>query len=118
MKYVVERASTFFDETISPCKEAHLELILHTDERTADDPSKIPSYKNNPNEWFEEKGYFNHRVENGHIKRDYWKNEWVIEINTLDELMRFTNDYGDIVIYRFAFGTTLPQIMIYDDYIE
>lgn len=115
MKYIVERASTFFHEEKQPCKEAHLEQILHTDERTIDDPMKNPHIGKS---WYEEEDYFNHRVENGHIKRDYWRNEWVIEINTLEELMQFINSYGNIIVEKKDYSAPMPKIVIYDSWVE
>ena len=44
----------------------------------------------------------------------------VIEINSLEELMEFQKDYGDIVIldYDYDYDKNLKEIEIYDDYRE
>ena len=43
---------------------------------------------------------------------------WFVEINTLDELMKFCDKYGDIVITNSIRNETYKEILIYDDYIE
>ena len=117
MEYIVERASEW-NEEIKPCEECRQITITCIDERTTDDPSKIPGCKNNPNIWYEQQGYFNHRVENGHIKRDYLKKVWVVEINSLEQLHEFVNKYGAIVFGDYYVNKNLKRILIYDDYIE
>jgi len=117
MEYIVERASEW-NEEIKPCEECRQTTITCIDERTTDDPSKIPAYKSNPNIWYEQQGYFNHRVENGHIKRDYLKKVWVVEINSLEQLHEFVNKYGAIVFGDYYANKNLKRILIYDDYIE
>lgn len=121
MKYIVERASTpcWDEEEEKPCEEARRELILCVDERSVDDPAKIPALSKDPQKWYNEAGYFNHRVENGHIKRDHYRNGWVIEIPTLEKLHEFISKYGSVVIDPpLKFGETLPTLKIYDDFIE
>ena len=66
MKYIVTRTSCLgYDQ--KPCEEAVKEILTDVDERTIDDPMKN---KLIGERWYTEEGYFNHRVENGHIKRD------------------------------------------------
>ena len=43
---------------------------------------------------------------------------WVIEINSLDEIMNFKSKYGDIVIRDSGFDDGIQEIVIYDDYLE
>ena len=42
----------------------------------------------------------------------------VIEINSLEELMEFQKDYGDIVILDYDYDKNMKEIEIYDDYRE
>ena len=53
-------------------------------------------------------------------KKIYTKNDHIcykIEINTLEELIKFSNKYGKLVFASKA-GEGLPYIEIYDDYRE
>ena len=42
---------------------------------------------------------------------------WTVDFKTVDDLMRFFNEYGDLVIRR-GFWNGLPTVEIYDDYME
>lgn len=48
---------------------------------------------------------------------DKYVDKLFIEINSLEELMEFQKDYGDIVITD-EFGGEMKEIEIYDDYRE
>lgn len=71
-----------------------------------------------------EKPYEGTYKETIHYKDDRFRDEekWIIELNTLDDLMAFINENGHAVIINS--GETaypqrnLPDIIIYDDYIE
>ena len=115
MKYIITRASNWNDN--QPCDNTIQEYVLYTDERTVDDPSKI-EHRPSRETWYSELGYFNHRVENGHIKRDYYRKEWTMEINTLEELHKFMEKEGEIIVSLEYCGSKLPHITIYDDYVE
>ena len=43
-------------------------------------------------------------------------NEWIVEFETLADLMEFVEKYGELIIYPASGG--LPEITIYDDYME
>lgn len=56
-----------------------------------------------------------------------WQRDETIEINTLDELLAFVEEHGDIIVTLetvkvggvFSFETKKqPQIKIYDTYVE
>lgn len=113
MKYIITRASDWNDK--QPCDNAIQEDVLCIDERTVDDPMKNPHIGE---KWYSDFGYFNHRVENGHIKRDYYRKVWTMEINTLEELHKFMEKEGEIIIGLDYWGSKLPHITIYDDYVE
>jgi len=68
-------------------------------------------------EWWFSKGK-NHRVEHGNIRRDFDDEAWFVEINDLDELMKFQEKYGQIVIQWFMFNQDLLELEIYDSYRE
>lgn len=44
--------------------------------------------------------------------------EWVVEINTIEELMAFCKKYGDIIISEQSCEMKFNEIEIYDDYRE
>lgn len=114
MKYIVSRTSNFWGKN-KPCDEAHEEEFIFVDERCIDDPNKNPFIAM---DWYTDAEFFNHRVENGHIKRDRKDKKWVVEIDTLEQLNDFCKKYGNIIIEE-AFG--IPNqlaIEIYDDWRE
>lgn len=113
MIFSVRRASDW-SESKKPCNGATKRKILHTDERYFDDPMKNPMVGNT---WYTDEGFFNHRVEDGHCKRDWYKEGWVIEINTMDELMKFMDEYGNIIIFDSS-SEEFKEIVIYDDWVE
>jgi hypothetical protein len=115
MKFVVSRTSDMLREG-QPCKEAVKLPYLRIDERSVDDPKKIAFYGHKDEWWFSEGK--NHRVEHGHIKRDYDAEAWFLEINSLDELMKFQEKYGQIVIQRYMFNHDILELEIYDSYRE
>ena len=43
---------------------------------------------------------------------------WMVEIDTIEELMNFQSKYGDIIIRDSTLYTEYHEILIYDDYIE
>lgn len=43
---------------------------------------------------------------------------WFVEINTLEELIKFYEEYGDIIIKDCLWNKSYTEIEIYDDYRE
>ena len=114
MKFIIRRASSYYDT--EPCEEAIQEELKFTDTRNIDDPMKN---KYIGESWYTDEGYFNHRVENGKIKRDYMEKVWTIEINSLEELTNFYNKYGNIIIYKKNDDNECyDTIKIYDSWVE
>lgn len=109
MKFLVRRTSCLYSK---PCDEAVLEPFIYVDERTVDDPAKIPAF-NGKSEWWYKDGT-NHRVIDGHICRDINSNGWFIEVSSLDELMQFYQKYGRLIFLPECRG--VDGIEIYDDY--
>lgn len=50
--------------------------------------------------------------------KDGNENVWMVEIETIEELMNFQQKYGDIIIGTSIIYDGHPDILIYDDYIE
>lgn len=117
MKFVVTRTSCSCYDCY-PCPEATHETVLRQDRRTCDDPVKIPAYRGNVekarSDWFDYG--LNHRVENGQITRDIPKKVAIVELNTLDDLVRFVDTHGTIVFQHGRYE--YPEIEIYDGYRE
>ena len=97
MKFVVSRKMVSVTEKKKPCDEAIEEELTALDYRTVKTLAQAKGkiwYKS----WFE--GGENHREEDGMVVCD--KKEkvkaWVVEINTLEELVAFQSRHGAIVI--------------------
>ena len=118
-KFLVSRVRRWSEENDKPCDGAVWEAFTSIDERIFDDPSKIPSYQRcgSTDEWYAHGE--NHRVENGHIKRDFESHAWFIEIEILGELMEFIKEQGyDAIIGKAAQNDSLYSLQIYDGYVE
>lgn len=113
MKFIVKRTSIWQDD-VQPCPESILEPTTRIDERTVDDPKKIPA-GDMTEEWYATGK--NHRVENGHIKRNFDDQRWFIEIKDLADLLLFQCKYGDLII-RDSYDNDYKTIEIYDGYRE
>lgn len=111
MKFHVSRTSIWDDEK-SPCEEAAVGRYLDVDERTVNDPKKLKINKAEES-WYNS-GH-NHRVENGHIKRDFIRDGWMLELNSLEDLIKFSEKYGDLVV---SSESGSPTIEIYDGFRE
>ena len=117
MKFIIDRSSLgWWLAKKAPYDGAIMETCIRVDERTTDAPEKVPSH-NGETEWWYEKGR-NHRVEDGHIKRDFDAQAWFIEINSLEELLALIANEGDIVVGYSNMNSDIPYIEIYDDYRE
>lgn len=112
MKFKISRTSTYCNQ---PCIEAVKEKCISIDERTVNSPDKL-NFKYDRENWFTEGT--NHRIEDGHIKRDIEDEDWFIEVNTLEDLIEFQEKYGDIIIQKSWDNDTIKEIEIYDDYRE
>lgn len=120
MEFMVSRTSLCGSDE-KPCEEAVKKPYIEIEERTVDDPVKIGIYggdaKKANSDWY---GYgSNHRVEDGHIKRDFPAEGWFITINSLEELMAFQEKYGNLVLQKsYNNPSSIPEIEIYDSYRE
>ena len=115
MKMIVSR-TTEFDDDVSPCDEAVKGDYVRIDERTTDDPAKIRARNGESDWWYEDGG--NHRVEDGHIMRDFDDTCWFVEIPDLQSLIEFVSKYGECVIGPAFRNRNRTEIEIYDGYRE
>lgn len=106
-----------WDDSVKPCKEAVKASFVRVDERTVDDPKKIRfRMKGQSENWWYEDGR-NHRVEKGHIKRDFDDEAWFVDMDWKD-LPAFIKKYGAIVIQQHHSSPDFLEIEIYDGYRE
>lgn len=112
MKFVIDRTSRSSLSNEKPCEEAVECMYDRTDERIVGSPFEMRN-ADGGNHWYE-RG-FNHRVDDGHIKRDIKETGYEIEINSLDELKDFISKYGSIIIEK---EDNYMYLEIYDGYRE
>jgi hypothetical protein len=106
----VTRASLL--DNSKPCEEAFERKFTEIDERFVDDPTKIPAYSGT-SEWWTEHGS-NHRIEKGHIKRDFEKMGWFVEIKDSNDILAFQKKYGSIIIQPAPENPAITEIIIND----
>lgn len=112
MIFKAERTSNNGNYGKQPFEESYKGYCLDTDTK---DLKTFEEYNEKFNEDFRANG-INHREEDGHIARDFIKQCYLVEINTLEELMEIKNKYGDIIIWDWSYD--YPILEIYDNYRE
>jgi hypothetical protein len=97
MKFIISTKKVSLTESKRPCNEAKemaLTPLDFRDVKTLDEAKAKIWYKS----WIE--GGENHREENGMVVSDKKSkvDQWVVDFNTLEELLAFQGRHGDIVI--------------------
>jgi len=97
MKFIVSRATVSLRESKKPCNEAKEEDLTPLDFRTVktlEEAKKKVWYK----DWLE--GGSNHREEGGVVVCDkrVKEKQWIVDIDSLDNLIEFQSGYGEIAI--------------------
>jgi hypothetical protein len=97
MKFIVSRKRVSVTGNRKVCDEARQEDLTPLDYRTVkslEEAKKKVWYK----DWV--KGGVNHREEDGMVVCDKKEKsrQWVVEINSLEELLEFQGKYGSIII--------------------
>lgn len=97
MKFIISTKMVSLTQSKKPCNEAkEMELtpLDYRDVKTLEEAKEKIWYK----DWIESGE--NHREENGMIVSDKKAKvtQWVIDVNTLEELVAFQGRYGDIVV--------------------
>ena len=115
MKFLIRKTSGYDD--IKPHEKAYEDTYIAIDERVVDSPEKL-NFPNAVKNWYGEGK--NHRVENGHIKRDLeGRKAWFIDINTLEELINLQREIDcELVIGDYYDNHNITFIEIYDSYRE
>lgn len=115
MKFRITRTSgSYFDEK-KPCEKAVEGKYLHTHTRTCTEEefNRKCAYREGP---WRSKG-INHRVDSrGYIQREDEREGFLIEINSLEELLELIAEVDYPVV--ISKDDPMPEIEIYDDYRE
>ena len=113
MEFMITRASDWAN--VKPCDEAYAKNYMRKDIRTL---KSFEEYDNRFRDNFLDTG-INHKInDDGYIEREFEDEGWFVEIDTLEELLEFTNKYGDIVFGKTYRNYEMNGIEIYDDYRE
>ena len=117
MRFIISRYRNQ-DEADPPCDEAIWTKIIRVDERTANHPAKIPMNHRLSNQeamdWWHGDGA-NHRIENGHIKRDFIDCAWIVDLNTYGEFLAFYRKYGPLTIEPSILNRDYTEIVLEHD---
>ena len=121
MEFEINRASIWGDE--KPCQEAYKKQIIRIDERGFETFEEHNERFPRDKEWLEEG--FNHKIiepndkfNKKHIYREFNDEIWCIKINTLEELIKLQDKYGEIILGQCFKNNSIRRLTIYDDYIE
>lgn len=116
MKFVISRTSEWGD--FSPCEEARKETIWVTEENKAPTPEEHEKVRGRYPTWLSVGK--NHRISSdGHIQRDVERTEWVVNINSVEDLLKLSDKYGELIVCRSKYPLDIvPRIEIYDTYRE
>ena len=115
MKFIISRASEWGDD--SPHNNAKKEFVEHWHIRTCSEESFDEKLSFREGLW-RSKGKDHTVTEKGYIKRRESDVEvWIIEINTLEELIKLSSECR-IIVGPISETHNLPTIEIYDDYRE
>lgn len=117
MEFGIDRAS---DRSNKPCEGALKKKYDYVDRRifrTFEEFDSKPHLTRNGK--FTSEG-INHKQTKDGIERTFPDDceGWFIEINTLEELLEFEKEHGDLIIGRNWRNHHIMQITIYDGYIE
>lgn len=113
MEFMISRTSMWSDER--PCEEAYMKKFKYKDIRLL---KTFEEYDKKFKEKFTDKGT-NHRVNKwGYIEREFEDKGWFIKIDTLEELLEFTNKYGKIILDKSFLNHDIYSIEIYDFFRE
>lgn len=114
MKFVIRRASTWSDT--KPVDNCNRENVVYKHERTCNSFEEYDEkFADREGSWISI-GWGHCINEEGYIQRYEYRECWVIEFKTLEELYDFIKKHGAIIIEQYLY--TIPTITIYDDYVE
>ncbi len=109
MKFVVSRTSDHRADVEPPCPEAKRVKVVRVDTRNADSPE-------DSSRWYNEG--FGHEVVDGCMRRYFHGMAWVVNIPTIKALLEFCKKHGDVIVSEPFWYEGMPQLEIYDDFLE
>ncbi|RPF54783.1 hypothetical protein [Abyssicoccus albus] len=114
-KFIVKRASSL-SGSLPPIENCRREEVAYISIRTLPSFEDFDKkYERTEGRWIDN-GWGHCVNKRGYIQR-YEKREcWVVEVETLDDIMFMVEDYGDIIVGYSEY--VLPVITIYDYYVE
>jgi len=117
MRFIVNRTGQY-DKEAPPCANAFRSSFPKWHVRTCSEGEFNYRFSASEGEW--RANGKNHKVlANGYIARQEDDVErWSIELNTLEEIMAFIAENGQIIISEEDYNCPNPTIEIYDDYRE
>ena len=120
MEFIVRRASSYSKDNKKPIERAVFKSLDRIDIAPFSNAEAFDKiYFNREGSWFS-KGV-NHCInKKGCIQRTLLNNyeEWIIEINTIEDLIDIMDETKCEVILRSPSDEMLGEITIYDDYVE
>lgn len=117
MKYQITTSSSWGDEDESPWKTAKKEPFPRYDTRTCTEEYYNEHLTRHDGKKWREVGTDHTVLPDGNIRRTMEdENVWVVEINTLEELMKLQEECGHSII--ISSRNPIPSIEIYDGYRE
>lgn len=116
MKFIITRTSEWGDS--SPCAEAKEETVWVTEENKCSSFEEYNRMYPSRTPWLSIGK--NHRISsNGSIQRDVEQTEWVVDINSIEDLLDLSKKYGELIISTQLCPWKIAScIEIYDDYRE
>ena len=120
MKFKVSRTSGSCIDEDKPCEGVTLEKYTYIEVRTLNSIEEFDKrFEESEGKWLS-KG-INHCInEQGYVQREFPNDSegWFIEINSLDDLIKFNKQHGDIILRKCWDNKNISEIEIYDDYRE
>jgi hypothetical protein len=113
MKFRITRTSVY--DNVKPCEKAVEGTHLYTHTRTCTEEEFNKRFAHREGLWRSEG--INHRVDSrGYIQREDEREGFLIEINSLEELLELITEVDCPVV--ISKDNPMPEIEIYDDYRE
>jgi len=115
MEFIISRASTWILKN-KPTDKCEWKDVVYKHIRTINSFEEFDRrFSHSEGKWLDN-GWGHCINSNNHIQRNECKKAWVKEFKTLDELINFVDSEGRIIIEKDNYE--LPEIIIYDDWIE
>lgn len=115
MKVEITRTSEWGDK--QPCEEARREAAIRIDQRTFKTPDEHDKRLACHEKWLSQG--FDHGVNETGIFRKFHSEAWVIDVESLDDLLALARKYKcELCISTSGMWSEYPRVELYDDYRE